>query len=126
MRGGNPSLSFCLSVPPSTAAARISRNCASCTIPIAKVCAFCLLLLSRNYAIIIIENKRGVRWLRGFPRVCHLTRSSRVLPLLVCAFGWVGKGMMCVRAAPQTKNFLRNFKKTLDKLIQMWYNDYRN
>ena len=51
--------------------------------------------------------------MRGFPRVCHLTRSSRVLPLLVCAFGWVGKGMMCVRAAPQTKFFEIFFKNPL-------------
>ena len=24
------------------------------------------------------------------------------------------------------KNLLKNFKKTIDKSIQMWYNNYRN
>lgn len=57
MRGGNPSLFFCLGVPPTVAAARISRNCAPCTNPRAKVCVFCLLLLSRNYAIIVSEGE---------------------------------------------------------------------
>ena len=55
-----PSLSFLLGVPPSTAAARISRNCAPCTIPRAKVCAFCLLLLSRNYGIMYTESEERI------------------------------------------------------------------
>ena len=55
----------------------------------------------------------GCSLVERIPRVCHLTRSSRVLPIVVCAFGWVGKGMMCVRAAPQTKIFKKISKKLL-------------
>ena len=39
---------------------------------------------------------------------------------VVCALGWVGKGVMRVRAAPQTKIF----QKVLDKCVKVCYNNY--
>lgn len=59
-------------------------------------------------------NTDNVRRSRGTLRVCHPTRSSRVLLSVVGAFGWVGKGVIRVRVASPTK-----IKKTLDKSIQV-------